>query len=159
MEPLPDPRPIRAASISEDPGRRRELGGGKLRIVFHLIPAERPEVQAVYHEDFSPVTEDRPARAGEVLIIRASGLGPLTPGTTPSGSNPFPNPPVEVNSPVEVTMGGIASPVINKLGWPGETNVYRVDVRVPGGVAAGMAGVQMTAAWIPGGVYRVPMVN
>ncbi len=106
-EPLPDARPLRTASISEDPGRRREFGGGKLRIVFHLIPAERPEVQTVYHADLSPVTASNPARPGEVLIIRATGLGPLVPGTTPSASTPFPNPPVEVNSPVEVTFGGM----------------------------------------------------
>lgn len=158
-EALPDARPLRTASISEDPGRRRELGGGKLRIVFHLIPAERPEVQAVYHENFSPVTESSPASPGEVLIIRATGLGPLVPGTTPSGSNPFPASALEVNSPVEATIGGVPAVVISKVGWPGETNAYRVDVRVPGGISAGMAAIQLTAAWIPGGMFRVHLHN
>ena len=156
-EPLPDARPLRTASISEDPGRRRVLGGGKLRIVFHLIPAERPEVETVYHEDFSPVTADSPARPGEIIIIRATGLGPLTPGTTPSGTDPFPSPSVEVNSPVEVDFGGQSMPAINKIGWPGQNNVYRIDVRVPDGLTRSHAAIKLTAAWIPGGTYHLPI--
>jgi hypothetical protein len=157
--PRPDASPLRVASISEDPGRRRELGGGRVRIVFHLIPAERPEILAAYHSDFSLVTAEKPARPGESLILRAAGLGPLTPGTTPSGSAPFPDPPAEVNSPVEVTFGDVPGQVISKVGWPGETNIYRVDVIAPAGMAPGMAGIRMTAAWIPGGVFRLPAAN
>jgi hypothetical protein len=156
-EPLADARPLRTASISEDPGKRRILGGGKTRIPFYLIPAERPEVQIAYHEDFSAVTATSPARPGEVLVIRATGLGPLTPGLDPSGVKPFPNPPVEVNSPVEATIGGVAAPVLNKVGWPGQINVYRVDIRVPAGIPSGQAGIQLTAAWIPGPVLALPI--
>jgi hypothetical protein len=158
-EPRPDALPIRTASISEDPGRRRILGGGKLRTVFHLIPAERPEVRSAYHEDFSPVTASSPARPGELLYIMASGLGPLTPGTTPSNSVAFPNPPVSVNAPVEATVAGVNVPVITKIGWPGETNLYRVDVRVPAGIPDGETQIQLTVAWIPGGVFRIPVRN
>ena len=158
-EPRPDALPLRTASMSEDPGKRRVLGGGKLRIAFHLIPAERPEVQSVFHEDLSPVTAADPAHPGDLLIIHATGLGPLVPGTTPSGAAPFPSTPVEVNSPVEVTVGGISSAVINKIGWPGENNGYRVDIRVPAGVSAGMADLQITAAWIPGSAFQVPVNN
>jgi hypothetical protein len=152
----PNPKPIRLASISEDPANRRTLGGGRARIVFDLIPAERPQVQAVYHEDFTPVTVTNPARPGEVLIIAASGLGPLAPGTFPSGTVPFPNPPADVNSPVSVTIGGADTPVLVKVGWPGQTNTYRVDVRVPAGITTTQAGVQITVAWIPGDVFQVP---
>jgi hypothetical protein len=156
---LPNGKPNRAASISEDPANRRTLGGGTSRIIFHLIPAERPEVQAAYHENFVPVTSANPARPGEVLILQASGLGPLFPGTFPSGTDPFPNPPAEVNSPVEVNFGGQPAPVMNKIGWPGQTNTYRVDVGVPAGITGSDAAIQLTVAWIPGGVFRVPIQN
>lgn len=156
---LPPQRPFRVASMSEDPGRRRVLGGGTSRIVFTLIPAERPEVQAAYHEDFSPVTAASPARSGEVILLRMTGLGPLVPGTLPSGTQPFPDPPQEVNSPVEVAVGGQHAEVINKIGWPGLTNTYRVDVRIPGGVGTGEANVQVTAAWVPGPAFQMPVGN
>lgn len=157
--PLPPQRPLRVASMSEDPGRRRILGGGTTRIVFTLIPAERPEVQGAFHEDFSPVTTARPARPGEVILLRMSGIGPLVPGTLPSGTAPFPDPPLEVNSPVEVTVGGQTGVVTNKIGWPGLTNTYRVDVRMPAGLAAGEASVQVSAAWISGPVFLMPVGN
>jgi hypothetical protein len=157
--PLPPQRPTRIASTSEDPANRRVLGGGTARIVFTLIPAERPEIQAAFHENFAPVTATNPARPGELLILQASGLGPLVPGMLPSSTISFPNPPVEVNSPVEAVFGTESVPVLTKIGWPGQVNTYRVDVRIPSGAVTGEAGVQLTAAWIPGGVFRVPVRN
>lgn len=153
----PTPRPIRVASMTEDPGLRRALGGGTNRILFQIIPLYRPAVQAVYHADFSPVTADNPARAGETLLVRASGLGPLAPGTTPPGIDPFPDPPAEVNSPVEASIGGLAALVASKVGWPGEKDTYRVDVQVPAGVKPGQAALQITAAWIPGSSVNIPV--
>jgi hypothetical protein len=156
--PLPPQRPTRIASTSEDPGRRRILGGGTGRIVFTLIPEEWPTVLGAYHEDFSPISAARPARPGEVIILRASGLGPLVPGNLPSGTEPFPDPPVEVNSPVSAKVGGQSAEVINKIGWPGTTATYRVDIRVPA-LRPGAASLQLTAAWIPGSVFQLPVGN
>ena len=63
----------------------------------------------------------------------------------------------EVNSPVEVTVNGEAAAVTNKVGWPGTKDTYRVDFQVPPGTAAGMARVQMTAAWIPADEVAIPV--
>jgi len=62
-----------------------------------------------------------------------------------------------VNSPVDVTVDGIAAEVINKIGWPGETDTYRLDIRVPSGTAPGPASIQITAAWIQGPAVTVPV--
>ena len=76
------------------------------------------------------MTAARPARAGEIVIVRATGLGPTRPGVNPG--QPFPSDSVqEVNSPVEVLVGGKTAEVVNKLGWPGSVDTYRVDFRVP----------------------------
>ena len=70
----------------------------------------------------------------------ATGLGPTRPGL-PAGT-PFPASPFEeVNSPVKVTVNGNAAEVLNKIGWPGATDTYKVDIRVPDGTAPGMAPV------------------
>ncbi|MGH8245112.1 MAG: hypothetical protein ACREUU_01620, partial [Gammaproteobacteria bacterium] len=152
---------IRDASVTEDPANRRRHGGGAGRIVLHLIPLARPEVvitpngPAVFHgADFSLVTAAKPARAGEVLILTATNLGPTRPGVDPG--KPFPlNPLPEVNSPVDVVVNGQAGEVINKIGWPGLENVYRVDFRVPDGTGAGIATLQLTAAWIAGSEVKI----
>ncbi len=157
--------PFRAASVTEDPANRRIHGGGKSRTTFRLYPKYRPAVDvaadgpAVFRAaDFSPVTAARPARAGEVLMVRARNLGPTRPELLPPGSRPFKANPVEmVNSPVEVTVNGKEVEVINQVGWPGTYDLYRVDFRVPSGLPPGMATVQLTAAWIPGPEFKIPV--
>ncbi|MBI1791422.1 MAG: hypothetical protein HYR60_28165 [Acidobacteria bacterium] len=154
----PNPRPIRVASMAEDPGKRRAIGGGTSRIVFHLLPAFRPEVIAVFDSSFRPITPANPARKGEILIASVTGLGPTRPGTIPAGAEPFTRDPLlEVNSPVEVLVQGRPAEVLNKIGWPGETDVYRVDFRVPDDTVSGPVNLQLTAAWIPGTAMRLPV--
>jgi uncharacterized protein (TIGR03437 family) len=63
----------------------------------------------------------------------------------------------EVNSPVEATVNGKSAVVLNKLAWQGSTGVYRVDVRVPDGIAPGTAVAQLTAAWVPGKRFQFPV--
>ena len=159
---LPGGPPPRTASVTEDPARRRNYGGGRVQFVVHLIPLARPEIAAtasgpaIFHADFSPVTAERPARAGEPVIVRATGLGPTRPGV--NLGQPFPSDSVqEVNSPVEVLVGGRMAEVVNKVGWPGSIDTYRVDFRVPAGTPAGPAAVQLTAAWVAGSSVQIPV--
>ena len=92
------------------------------------------------------------------MIARAKGLGPTRPKLLPAGAVRFgANPYEEVNSPVEVTVNGTPADVITKIGWPGETDTYRVDIRLPAGTAPGPASIQITAAWIPGSAVAVPV--
>src|SRR5260370_35165116 len=102
----------------------------------------------VFHADFSLVTSANPARKGEVLIIRATGLGPVKPDLTPPGSGRFAAGPLqEVNSPVDVVFNGKELAAMNKIGWPGETRSYRVDFQVPADTAHGEAPLQVSPAW------------
>lgn len=151
---------IRTASIAEDPSMRRtHAGRGGYRVQYYLVPMFYPEVEmtadgpSIFHSDFTAVSAANPARAGETLILRAKNLGPTTPYTMPG--QPFSKwtsgePLAEVNSDIEVTLGGQPAEVLLKAGWPGEIGVYRLDVRVPGGIPAGSAKLRLTAAWIPG---------
>src|SRR5260370_24125296 len=139
--------------MTEDPANRSKNGGGRARYVLHVIPQSQPQIvatasgPAVFHADFSPITTAKPARAGEVLIARATGLGPTLPGVNPG--QPFPLDAVQqVNSPVEVSVNGQSAEVINKIGWPGFVDTYRVDFRVPDGTTARAATIQMSAALI-----------
>ena len=163
--PSPTPRPFRAASFSEGPANRRILGGGTSRQIIYLYPMARPEIEvtpngpSVFHgNDFSLVTQAKPAHAGEVLIVRAAGLGPTRPNLEPPGSRAFSADPLEeVNSPVEMTLNGNNAQVVNKFGWPGETGLYRVDFQVPNNATPGIAAIQLTVAWIPGSAVKIPI--
>lgn len=156
----------RWASMLEDPANRRANGGSKMRHIIHLIPMSRPEVlsgatgSAVFHgNDFSPVTPDSPARAGELLVVSATSLGPVRPNLDPG--KPFPawaaGKEHVVNSPVDVTVNGKATQVVSAIGWPGGDNVYRVDFRVPEGTAAGTATLSLSVAWISGPEVKIPV--
>ena len=154
--------PVRGASITEDPSNRRKIGGGRSQSMIYLIPLERPEIvitsggPVVFHADFSPVTAAKPAKAGEVVIVRATGLGPTVPGVDPG--QPFPMETAQlVNSPVAVTVNGKPAEVINAIGWPGQVNTYRVDLRIPDAIASGTAAIQLTAAWISGSAVAIPI--
>jgi uncharacterized protein (TIGR03437 family) len=152
----------RTASITEDPANRRILGGQPEPAIRHNIcqvtPAFRPEIEALYHSDFTPVAADKPARKGETLIALCSSLGPTRPGVAPG--QPFP--PLEqatnwVNSPISVSLNDKPARVIYAFGWPGLVDGYRVDFQVPDDSASGQVALQLTAAWVPGHTLNIPV--
>ena len=146
--------PPRAASMAEDPANRRINGGGHILFFLHLIPmyapqiANTPQGPAVSHaSDFTPVSASKPAAAGEVLSLFATGLGPTLPGVYPG--QPFPVSPLAVvNSPVEVTVNGKSADVLGAVGLPGAVDGYQVNFRVPPDTAKRPATIQVNAAWI-----------
>ena len=110
----------------------------------------------VHSSDFSLVTSSKPAAAGEVLSLFATGLGPVTPGVNPG--QPFPSSPLAaVNSPVEVTVNGKAADVLGAVGYPGAMDGYQVNFRVPADTQKGTATVQVSAAWIAGAPATFPV--
>ena len=151
----------RNTSYEEDPANRRLFGGGRLRMLLSLTPTSRPEIlgtptgPAVVHSgDFSSVTTAKPAKAGEILSLFASGLGPVRGNVDPS--RPFPTSPLAlVNSPVEVQVNGAAAEVLAAVGYPGSVDGYQVNFRVPAGLPPGTATVQIISAWIPGSVVSI----
>ncbi len=151
----------RNASITEDPANRRRNGGGTQRWVALLIPMSVPQIlttasgPAVTHSgDFSPVTSAKPAAAGEVLSLFATGLGPTVPAVDPG--QPFPsNPAATVNSPIEVKVNGNSAEVLGAVGYPGSLDGYQVNFRVPQDTAKGVATIQVSAAWIAGTAVRI----
>jgi uncharacterized protein (TIGR03437 family) len=121
----------------------------------------RPEIEmtaggnaVVHSSDSNPVTPSQPARPGEILTLFASGLGPTRPGVDPE--SPFTTDPVQiVNSPVELTVNGKPAEVLYAGGYPGAVDRYQVNFKVPEGTAAGLATIQLTAAWVTGIGVRI----
>jgi hypothetical protein len=144
----------RNASVKEDPAKRRVNGGGKASLVLQLIPMFRPEIifvpggpAVVHSNDFSLVTAERPAQAGEILSVFATGLGPTRPAIDPG--KPFPTDPLAVvNSPVEVQVNGTQAEVLGAVGQPGSLQNFQINFRVPVDTAPGSATLQISSAWI-----------
>src|SRR5277367_2597515 len=144
--------PPRAASMAEDPANRRANGGGTIRFFLHVIPLTTPRIvttaggPAITHSsDSTLVTASKPAAAGEILSLSATGLGPTNPGVEPG--QPFPsNPAAAVNSPVDVTVNGKPADVLGAVGYPGAVDGYQVNFRVPPDTAKGVAAIQVSAA-------------
>lgn len=146
----------RTASITEDPAKRRQNGGGHTLTVLYLIPMSWPTIimsaggPAIVHStDFSPVSASKPAAAGEILSLFATGLGPTRTSLAPG--QPFPsNPLAVVNSPIDVTVNGKSAEVLGAVGYPGTVDSYQVNFRIPSGTSSGSATIQISSAWIPG---------
>ena len=62
-----------------------------------------------------------------------------------------------MNSPLAVTVNGIAAEVISAFGVPGSVDTYEIQVRVPPGTDRGQASVQITAAWVRGPAVTTPI--
>lgn len=144
----------RNASVTEDPASRRRNGGGRERYVLQVIPMSQPQIVATssgpavtHSSDFTLVTASRPAAAGEILSLFATGLGPTRPGIDPG--KPFPTSPQQVvNSPVDVTVNGRSAEVLAAVGYPSAVDGFQVNFRMPPDIAKGMATIQLSAAWI-----------
>ena len=151
----------RLASVAEDPGNRRLNGGARDRRVLTIIPWSAPQIvttasgPAVVHSgDFTPVSTSKPAKAGEILSLVATGLGPVKPGVDPG--QPFPSDPLAVaNSPIQVMINGQPAEVLGAVGYPGSVDAYQVNFRLPADTKAGMATVQVSAAWIAGPLVSI----
>ena len=139
--------------MAEDPANRRLNGGNPNRYFLHIIPMTVPQIvttangAAITHSnDFSLVTVSKPAAAGEILSLFATGLGPVHGVVT---GQLFPSKPAAaVNSPVQVTVNGTVAEVIGAVGYPGSLDGYQVNFRVPSDIAKGTASIQVSAAWI-----------
>ena len=146
----------RAASMAEDPANRRTNGGGRVRFVLQVLPMFQPQIVATpngpavtHSSDFSLVSSSKPAAAGEILSLFATGLGPTRPSLDPG--QPFPASPLAVvNSPIEVMVNGETAEVLGAVGYPGAVGGYQVNFRLPPDTPKGSATILVSAAWIAG---------
>src|SRR5262249_49806025 len=114
-----------------------------------------PNGPAITHSgDFTLVSATKPAIAGEVLSLFATGLGPVVPAVDPG--QPFSSN-ARVNSPVAVTVNGKSTEFLAAAGLPGAVDGYQVNFRMPPDIAKGTATVQVSAAWISGAPVSIPV--
>jgi uncharacterized protein (TIGR03437 family) len=102
---------------------------------------------AVLHADYSVVTADNPAKAGETLQLYVTGLGAVTPPVADGAAAPS-NPPSQVNDFVSVDIldqnlvDSVANVTFAGLA-PGFAGLYQINFVVPTGVASGLVDLNL----------------
>jgi len=85
------------------------------------------------------VDSNHAVKAGEVVVIYATGLGATSPTVATGQAAPAVPPLALVTTPVKVTIGGVEAAVEFAGLAPGFVGLYQVNARVPAGVMAGNA--------------------
>jgi uncharacterized protein (TIGR03437 family) len=85
------------------------------------------------------VDSSHAVKAGEAVVIYATGLGATSPAVATGQAAPAVPPLALVTTPVKVTIGGVEAAVEFAGLAPGFVGLYQVNARVPVGVMAGNA--------------------
>lgn len=100
--------------------------------VFHTAEA----ATVVRSVNGAVVSDANPAVGGDELVIYATGLGRTSPAVDTGAAAPS-NPLAEAQTRPNVTLSGMPLQVDYAGLTPGGVGVYQINVRVPGGIAAG----------------------
>ena len=104
--------------------------------IFTVNQSGRGRGAVLRASDFSPLTEQRPARAGEILSVFATGLGSVTPSV--ESGEPASSSTLSVTRITpSATLGGISVPVSFSGLAPSFVGLYQVNIEVPEGLTSG----------------------
>jgi uncharacterized protein (TIGR03437 family) len=104
-----------------------------------------PRILKLFDSDWKPITAAAPAKPGSRIIALAADLGPTDPDVLPGA--PFPRDPfAQPLARINVTVNGVAVPTLNKLGQPGEVNIYRCDFLLPKDLPRSPLKIKISAA-------------
>jgi uncharacterized protein (TIGR03437 family) len=121
-----------------------------------LSPAA-PGIFVVTHgSDFTPVSAAAPATAGELLVVYATGLGPVDPATR-DGEPASLEVLSSTTKPVAAKVNGQTAQVLFAGLAPGYAGLYQVNLQLPASLtAAGDVTLVLTAADVDSPAYRFP---
>lgn len=101
-----------------------------------------PALYNLYKSDGTPLPNNSPVTAGDVIVLYASGLGAVNPPVAAGAQAPLSTLSNTVN-PVTVTIGGKQQTAEFAGLAPGFASLYQVNVVIPAGLASGTATVTM----------------
>ena len=119
-------------------------------------PSTERLIASARHENENRVTTDNRARPGSVILLAASGLGPVD--NQPATGEPSPAEPLaSTRVQPTVTVGGQQAEVLGSYLEPGSAGIYLVRIRVPAGLGSGFHPVVLTANGISSKPASLPM--
>jgi chitinase len=109
---------------------------------------------AVHGANQRPVTAANPASAGEIIVLYATGLGPVK--NQPRTGSPASSTVLSSTMlPVAVTIGGHAAQVMFSGLTPGYAGLYQVNLTVPSNVESGVQSLIVTAGGVAGSIVKI----
>lgn len=118
-------------------------------VTVPLVEAAPGLFAAALHADYTPVSAAAPARAGEPILLFASGLGAVVGNITAGTAAPAPQPGSSTGATVarpDVRVGGRPAALLYSGLAPGFAGLYQVNITMPAGLPAGNAAVELTIA-------------
>jgi len=135
---------------------RTSTGGGDLRATFEVVPyAPGLFGGSATREDGSPVTDENPAQAGDIVVIQGTGFGPVALPLLDG----FPVPTVPENPTVDsvtVTLGSVAIPSLWAGATPGASGRVSVRFRIPDGTS-GTQQLRVSVAGVDSNTIALPV--
>jgi uncharacterized protein (TIGR03437 family) len=69
----------------------------------------------------------------------------------------FPQSPALLVAPVDVLTNGSPAEVLYAGGYPGSTDGYQINLRLPAGLGPGKVEIKIRSAWIEGSAVLIPI--
>ncbi len=100
----------------------------------------------VFKADGTPLPENSPVSAGDVIILYCTGLGAVDPPVTAGSPTPL-SPLSHTVNPVTVTIGSAPPQVASFAGLtPAYVQLYQVNVQIPAGLPSGNATMTLSVS-------------
>ncbi|HYM11468.1 MAG TPA: hypothetical protein VEU62_12090 [Bryobacterales bacterium] len=101
--------------------------------IFEYSDTVSPNRGIVLHTDFSLVTTQSPAKAGETVVIYLTGLGALNPAVTTGAANPSAAPLATATDPnIQILFGGEVATQVQFIGGaPGFVGLNQINATIP----------------------------
>jgi uncharacterized protein (TIGR03437 family) len=111
---------------------------------------------AIRNEDGSIVGADNPARPGDVIILYATGLGPVSfdvPDGEPAPSNPL----ADTVDPFQAVIDAEDCTVLFSGLAPGFAGLYQLNLVLPIDLPPGDLDLEITTPYVNSGVVKLPV--
>jgi minor extracellular serine protease Vpr len=143
-------------NISETTGQTYTLPLAAYSPAFFEFPLNGQSLLAARDTSFNLITPAHPAIRGQVVLLYANGLGPVT--NQPANGDVAPaNPLAETKSIPQVTIGGQPATVEFHGLAPGYTGLYQLNVDVPAGTSPGLQPVVVTIGGVASPAANLPV--
>jgi uncharacterized protein (TIGR03437 family) len=133
-----------------------ERGGVTIGRIMAEIRPNHPTILAVSDLSWQPIDEKRPAFAGSIVVVFATGLG--SPETPPDTGQPAPaNSVVKARCAVAAEIDGRPATILFAGLAPGLVGVQQIVIQLPDQVRNVEARAVLTADGVPGPAFVIPI--